>query len=244
MTIAEKLTEVAENVPKVYEAGKETQHTEFWNGVENSVKAKGYAYLFAGKGWNDTTFKPTFDIAPTGSANNLFYASNISNIKQSLKDCGIKLDLSRATSATTAFNVTATTALPEIDLRNCTAHNSVFAWSGSLQSIDKVYFAEGVAVTSCFQDCGNLTHVMFGGTFASTGLDLQWSTRLDDESIVSIIDALSLETSGLSITLSKQAVNKAFGIDIDDESTYMPGSAGEEFYFKICTKDNWTINYI
>lgn len=214
---------------------------DFWSSIKESINEKGYAYAFAGKAWTADTFKPTFDLAPTGSANSMFYASNIPNIKQTLEDCGVKLDLTKATTATNAFNVTSTTALPEIDLRNCTQHQSVFAYSGYLQSIDKVYFADGVAVTNCFNDCGNLTHVIFGGTFASTGLNLQWSTRLDKESIVSIFTALSANTSGLSITLSKQAVNNAFNINVDDTSTYPSGS---EYHTLLQSKTNWTINHV
>jgi hypothetical protein len=219
MTLAEKLTQVAENVPKVHEAGKKAQYDEFWASAESSIKARGYAYAFAGKAWTADTFKPTFDLAPTtsvnkptASADSMFYASNIPNIKQSLEDCGVKLDLSKATSATTAFNVTVTTALPEIDLRNCTEHSSVFAWSSSLVSIDKVYFAKNVVVTNSFQGCGKLKHVIFGGTFASTGLNLQWS-NLDTESLTSLVDALankSGDTSGTKweITLGETNVAK------------------------------------
>lgn len=228
--------------------GAQSAYDEFWANFRSGMNSGIWSYCFAGKGWNDNTFKPPFDIAPTASSNAMFYYNGVSNIKQSFEDCGVKLDMSKATSVTNMFNNCNTVALPELDFRNCKASNnsqqSIFAYSGYLQSIDKVYFAEGIPVTNCFSDCGNLKHVIFGGTFASTGLTLQDSKNLDMESIVSIIDALSLKASGLSITLSKQAVNKAFGIDVDDETTYMPGSPGEEYYFKISTKGNWTINYI
>lgn len=248
MSIAEKLTQVAENVPKVYEAGKKAQYDEFWANFRSGMNSGIWSYCFAGKGWNDNTFKPPFDIAPAASSNAMFYYNGVSNIKQSLEDCGVKLDMSKATSVTNMFNNCNTVALPELDFRSCKASNnsqqSIFAYSGYLQSIDMVYFAEGIPVTNCFSDCGNLTHVIFGGTFASSGLDLKSAKNLDYASIVSIIEALSPNTSGLSITLSKAAVNKAFGIDVDDETTYMPGSPGEEYYFKISTKGNWTIIYI
>lgn len=242
MTLAEKLTQVAENVPKVHDAGKKAQYDEFWASVESSIKAKGYAYAFVGKAWNADTFKPTFDIAPTGSANSMFYASNIENIKQSLEDCGVELNMSQATNGTNAFNVTATTALPKIIFgETCTQHQYVFAYSSNLQSIDEVRFKEGLAVTNCFQNCDSLKHVIFSGVISVSGLNLQWSKGLDKESIVSIIEALSLNTSGLSITLSKTAVNTAFGINVDDETTFPEGS---EYYTLRHSKDNWTVNYI
>jgi hypothetical protein len=214
---------------------------DFWSSIKESINEKGYSYAFAGKTWNANTFKPTFDIAPTDSANNMFCASNISNIKQSLEDCEVKLDLSKATNCSNAFTTCATIALPEIDMRNATQHSNVFAYSSTLQSIDMVYFKEGLVVTDCFRNCTKLTHVIFGGTFSSTGLNLQWSTKLDKESITSIFNALSTTTSGLSVTLSKTAVNNAFGIDVSDETTFPEGS---EYYKLRHSKDNWTVNYI
>jgi hypothetical protein len=40
--------------------------------------------------------------------------------------------------------------------------------------------------------------------------------------------------------LSKAAVNNAFGIDVDDASTYPEGS---EYYNLRYSKSNWTFNY-
>ena len=127
MTLSQKLTKVAENMSAVHEAGKKTQYKQFWENVKSSIYAGGYSYAFAGKAWTSETFKPTFDIAPTGSADSLFRESSIGNIKQSLEDCGVRLDLSSATSAISLFRSCKTTALPEIDLRNCSNNQSVFA---------------------------------------------------------------------------------------------------------------------
>ena len=38
MSIAEKLTTVAENVPKVYEAGKKAEYDAFWDKYQNNGK--------------------------------------------------------------------------------------------------------------------------------------------------------------------------------------------------------------
>ena len=237
MTLSQKLTKVAENMSAVHEAGKKTQNKQFWENVKSSIYAGGYSYAFAGKAWTSETFKPTFDIAPTGSANSLFYASFIGNIKQSLEDCGVRLDLSSTKNATNIFNVCETTALPEIDLRNCAQHQYVFAYSSKLKTIDKVRFAEGVAMTGCFTNCSSLTHVIFDGTISGKDLDMKYSKSLDKASITSLINALSEETSGLSVTLSEAAVNKAFETGLNKND----GKSSAEWTALCASRSNWNI---
>ena len=38
MSIAEKLTAIAENVPKVYEAGQKSEYDRFWDAYQNNGK--------------------------------------------------------------------------------------------------------------------------------------------------------------------------------------------------------------
>ena len=64
MSIAEKLTEIAENVPKVYEAGKQAEYDRFWDSLQNSGNRTHYQYGFAGIGWNPTTLNPKYKVAP------------------------------------------------------------------------------------------------------------------------------------------------------------------------------------
>jgi hypothetical protein len=68
------------------------------------------------------------------------------------------------------------------------------------------------------------------GTLDITGLNLKDSTKLNKASIESIISVLSTTTTGLSITLSKTAVNNAFTTD--------------EWNALIGTRTNWTISLV
>ena len=74
MSIAEKLSAVAQNVPKVFEAGKKAgkkaQYDEFWDSFPANLDG---TYLFSGDMWNDVTFKPKRNIVLKGGANGLFY---------------------------------------------------------------------------------------------------------------------------------------------------------------------------
>lgn len=62
MSIAEKLTKVAENVPKVYKAGKEAEHDRFWDAYQNNGNVvEGYG-MFSGNQWTDETYQPKHPI--------------------------------------------------------------------------------------------------------------------------------------------------------------------------------------
>lgn len=105
MSIAEKLTAIAENVPKVYEAGQKKEYNRFWDLYQNSGEIAGYAYAFAGFRWNDSTYTPKYPIVVSnatcmfqdchitdtkvaidisnGSGNSIFYyASKMVNIRK------------------------------------------------------------------------------------------------------------------------------------------------------------------
>jgi hypothetical protein len=74
------------------------------------------------------------------------------------------------------------------------------------------------------------------------GNDLDMSAcPLSKDSIISVITSLSASASGKTLKLKKTAVNTAFGMDVDDESTYPEGS---EYYELRHSKDNWTFSYV
>ena len=86
MSVAEKLTTIAENVPKVYKAGKEAEHKAFWDKVYpagyDENEGMGYSpYRFAGYSWNDDNFFPTRNLKFKNSAMGLFRITGIKNLK-------------------------------------------------------------------------------------------------------------------------------------------------------------------
>jgi hypothetical protein len=91
-----------------------------------------------------------------------------------------------------------------------------------------------------FESLYGLKEVRFNGTIGQNGLNFQWSTKLSKASIESVITALSPNTSGLSVTLSKTAVNAAFETSVGAKD----GSASAEWATLIATKQNWTINLV
>lgn len=200
-----------------------------------------FQFAFAGMGWTEATFKPIADIV-LGNAYNgqyMFSYSAIKNIKQCLLDAKVKLDTSKTRYMAFAFESASTTALPKIDLSGADGGTQSCFACKSLVTIDEVVFSEKTATTNTFSNAEKLTHVIFSGILVKS-LDLHWSTLLDKESIVSAFSILSTTTSGLTLTLSKVAVDKAF----ETSTGANDGSTSTEWATLVGTKTNWTISLV
>ena len=71
-----------------YADGKRDEHDTFWDAYQEGGNRENYNNAFQQLGWNDTTFKPKYSILPT-ACNNIFNECRVSNIKQTLIDCGV-----------------------------------------------------------------------------------------------------------------------------------------------------------
>ena len=90
-----------------------------------------------------------------------------------------------------------------------------------------------------FLGCSNLVHVIFENcVFEQNGFSVASSSKLDKDSIISIFNSLSTTTTNLTVTFNKTAINTAFGINVDDETTYT-----DEWKSLTESKKNWNIAY-
>lgn len=119
------------------------------------------------------------------------------------------------------------------------ALTGIFDGCSSLYNAGTINFENVVVASRAFYACSALKEIRIVGTIKIL-LDFKDSTLLSKESITSIVNALSQTTSGLTITVSKTAVNNAFNINVDDPTTYPEGS---EYYTLRNSKSNWTFNY-
>jgi hypothetical protein len=217
MSIAEKLTTIAENQQAVYDAGKQAEYDAFWDVYQQKGISKGYNYNFSGNGWNDNTFRPKYDIKPT-QCHNMFNSATIEDLAGVLAECGVVLDLSTVTGRCDNMFAYATKLLtvPELDLRNAVYANGVL--NGMFQSCSKLHTIECIKLkedgttnwgSNVFLNCSALKNLRFSGAIGQNGLDLHWSTDLTRESLMSIINALQKKTSGTwTVTLGTTNLNK------------------------------------
>lgn len=244
MSIADKLTTVAENVPKVYEQGKKAQEKEFWEEyLRNGYDMSG---MFSGGGWKADNFKPTKKMYPWSAARMfcLFDAGKhcaALDMVTHLEKLGVELDFSRCVSMDSCFSGANICRLGVIDIRKSPlSYYGIFA-SDKLVTVDELKVAENIKYSALFNGATALENLTITGTIGQNGFSVAQSTKLSKISITSIINALSQTTSGLTVTLSKTAVNNAFGINIDDPTTWAEGT---EYYELRHSRDNWTITYV
>lgn len=257
-------------ISEVYDAGKKSEYDRFWDEFQAVGERANYKYAFYGSGWTDDTYKPKYPIVigPTHQCNYMFSSSKISKVTgvdftnagnlqylfygcSSLTYVGVintkgvestsdmthlfnscqklktieKLILN--TSGNRAFNgcFNMCTALENITIEGVVGNNIDFRYSPlSKDSImGKVITAEEYSILSDAVKTNNV--FIFNGNYYYGG----------------IVTALKSDASSKTLTLKKSAVNEAFEINVDDETTYPVGS---EFYELRHSKDNWTFSYV
>ena len=216
------------------EQGAVNEKKRWWGIYQENGNRTDCANMFSGKGWNDQTFAPLYDITIGSNPLNgymTFRYCGVADIEKALKDNGVKIVINGGDLQLT-FNSMMTQILGEIYFNApITAMMQTFAYSNYLQEIrSALLVTESTIYSSAFEGCGALKEVRFIGTIGQNGLNFQWSTKLSRASFISVFKALSDSTSGLSATFSKTAVEAAFST--------------EEWEALKATKPNWTINLV
>lgn len=240
--------ELKRRVAGVYRAGVKSEYDKMWDKLQNNGGTTyGSRGHFNGFLFSFRNFYPKYDIQIVGDASYLFYAwetkpEHLGDFKGRLDECGVVLDTSGATSITSMFNYSHMDNIPTIDCTGLTVEcNSVFANSwGDMKTIERIVVKENVKFTNWFNNAQGLVDVLFEGVIGQSGLNLQWSQKLSKASITSVINALSVTTSGLAVTLSKTAVNVAF----ETVEGAADGLTCAEWTALANTKSNWIINLV
>lgn len=245
MSIAEKLTTVADNVPKVYERGRKDEYDAFWDTYPEEQYDMTRA--FGNFSWNSENFRPKVSLKPQ-IAPQMFMTFDFRKHKEPLdfvtwtEKTGLTLDLSRCTNLNQAFSQANISRFGVIDLSKCNGALSygIFSQNTVLHTIEKLIIPATFVFSSIFVSTTNLENLTIEGTIGKNGFSVAQSTLLSKPSIKSIIKALSTTTSGLTVTLSKTAVDKAF----ETSPQASDGSQSAEWTALEGTKTNWTISLV
>lgn len=221
------------------EQGKQAEYDAFWDAYQEKGNRANYSYAFA-IGWDNEIFKPKYDIIPT-SAMNMFYTSRITgDLVELCERQGVVLDFSKATNLNYLFGDGYQSRIGVVDVRAASNSTVGLFYFAKCETIDKIILkSDGSSTfTSWFDYTYDIINVNFEGVIGQSGLNLQWSTKLSKASIISVIDHLSKETSGLSITFSKAAVDREF------EEGDRLGSDSQEWEEILQNHSNCTISLI
>lgn len=206
MSIADKLTTIAENEQKVYdkgvEDGKKSEYDTFWDTFQkNGTAYVGYQYAFTGN-WDSRSFKPKHDFKP--SYNGLGYAfykcgygltdeeHRIDLIEVSKK---VKLLYENDTFSST-FEESRILTVPTINIatfRGSTVLQKTFCNASRLHTIEKIILSEhtdggSTSFNNTFYQASKLENIIFEGAI---NRDINFSScPLSVESCKNIIEHL------------------------------------------------------
>ena len=201
--ISDKYLQIAQNSTQLYENGWDNAIAEMWEGIQVGGKRTNYQTAFRNQYFTKKTFKPQYDIAPVGVCTMIFY--NMSSDEpldfvEIEKECGIKLDFSKATNVESIAQIT--DAISRFNILDITSTNNNYGmlWNcNKLTRVEKVIVSETTPYLANAFRAPNLEHCPFEGTIAQNGLTVQYCTKLDKESLLSILGCLkdySEDTSG------------------------------------------------
>ncbi len=205
------LSELSENVDTVYRKGKQTQTDAFWESAQKTSAGAlrtDYSYAFAGAMWNDETYLPKYNIAPSNCSNMFFHNYEIhSPFKCSAyPNAPITIDTSSSTSFDRFIYDCVVKAVPTINTTAATRLSSAFSYAVGLETIDKLILKSDGSQTfsSVFQGTTTLENIVIEGTIGQNGFDVSPCTKLTHDSLLSIINALkdySGTTTAKTVTL-------------------------------------------
>ena len=261
MSISDKLTQIAENEQKVYNAGyekgkseggdseraynqgvedgKKAEYDAFWDAYQDYGRRTDYANCFSGRGWSENTFKPKYDIV-TSNSYMLFRYCGIKDLGEALRAIRKRVVIGDK-MLNLSFSNTLLEIIDGVEIDGVkTSYAQCFNYSSRLREIRVPLPTNETTGLDAFGGCGALEEVRFDGTIGTSTLNLSWSTKLSKASIENVISCLSATTSGLTVTFSKTAVNTAF----ETADGAADGSTSTEWTTLIATKQNWTISLV
>ena len=242
-----------QKVGMVTNVGYDQAIDDMWDYIQCFGTRTSYGDFSRNMIFTKKNLKPKYNVVVTSAYNMFFGMPAIADSKQIeeglivMKELeeeqGIVFDFSQCTNFDNAFRQCPFSELNVIDVSKPSTLNYTFYYSQNeklprFRRIERLIIGENTKFSSTFGYSSNIEHIGFEGLIAQNGLDLNWSTKLDKESHIKLINALSSSTSGLSVTLSKTAVNKAF----ETSSGANDGPTSSEWLNLIATKSNWTIS--
>lgn len=217
MTEAEKVLLLKQDFDDVYEAGKKAEYDAFWDMFQNNGSRTTYTWTF-GNANIVGELHPKYEIKPTGGIGQMciynynlttfynwgFPTSGVTTCLSTFAGCnnflGFVDENGDVIKGKSFFGSDVT------DYRYCFQNNYKIEYI----FIDVTSNAQ--LYTGAFQQCLELKELKIIGEIKSSGFDVHWSTKLDLESLLGIINALedkSGDTSGRSWVCTLGADNLA-----------------------------------
>ena len=221
MSIAEKLTTVAENVPKVYEAGQD----DVFNALSNNGTRTEWQYAFRRSDFSGRSFPQKVHVTNChqmfANYNGQYLPSGFDFSNQSTQDMQW---LCRYAQVLKVF--------PDMGILAQAKYGGTWQGCYELETIELIRCDENTVFDTSFGGCNKLKNVAFEGTIGQN-ISFGESGSLSKASIENTIAHLSDTASGKTLTLKQIAVMENIGSPYE-----------QEWLDLVATKPNWTISLV
>lgn len=145
MSIADKLTAIAENEQKVYAAGKTAEWNAFWDAFQVNGTQNSYRYAFFN--WKERMYDPKYPIIMTGNSTQAFYY---------FRGTDTKVDITLGVATSQLFSASTLKTIRKLTCtERATAFTNAFQACSALETIN----FDGIVVASMdLSPCPLLTH--------------------------------------------------------------------------------------
>ena len=185
MSIADKLTLVAENEKKVYDAGYQAQYDLFWDTIQQKGARTDYEKAFCGWRYADDIFKPKYDIKPETALQMFHRFQTHISLPDVCAEQGIVMDFSQAT---TIQDWLYNSAIYRVGVIDCSSIQGAIVYpfncASSLTTIDKWIVHEGItSYTHPFANSVLLKNITIEGVINGNGIYVNTHKNLTHESL-------------------------------------------------------------
>jgi hypothetical protein len=225
--ILNKLNNATDDVEKVYEAGKKSQYDEFWDNYQQNGNRSDYLQAFAGRGWDDDTFNPKYDIKPITTAERMFQffgtrTERSKDFVEILKN--VTMDFSNCERMYYTFFHANVSRIGTLDVSAAVSTTGMLS-NCTVETIEKMVFSSKTDMSTIFNDATSLKNINETDGIISSSFVVK-QCPLTKTAFENLVRILSDETTGLACTWRTTYKNKAF--------------TDAEWNTLIATKPNWT----
>lgn len=206
MDIAEKILRSKQDLDNVYKRGTIDNAKRFNDLYQNFGKRGKYAYAYSGVEWVDEIYNPEYDIV----THNAKYGAYCAFLDARITNVKVKVYVNTNTGDTDKSIFANCINLVTIPLLDITYYNGSYdEW---------------------FKGCTSLKNLKIAGKIKETNFNVQWSTELTHDSIISILNALH-DYSSYAGSIERQ---------VTIGSTNKAKLTSDEL--KIATNKGWQVN--
>ena len=246
MSIADKLVTIAENMQRVYEAGKSQggggDDKAFWDIITNNNTRADWSYAF--QYWNCEHIRPPYVIKPTKNLISTMFGFNtaLKSVEKARFDfSGYTPTQTNGTSSWYKFfdGCENLETVEDIGMKAGACYRT-FAGCKKLETIEKLRVQAETVFNTTFAQCDNLQNITIEGTIGQNGFSVYASNKISKASILSILNACNKGNAGITVTLPSKCVDGA----TDTLATITEDTELNTAYITATQINNYTISFV